>query len=144
MSEFGRIFNKARRAQGFRSQAHLDAFYRHFDHIESCPECQKPGAGVLLDDGFQPTMNHCEIAQALDKATQALAYAPPTDKSWEMGGVDPKILSDEFIDECGPLPTCQFCGLAVSVCECPHHKTQYSSRQADARTIRGKRSLNHY
>ena len=26
---------------------------------------------------------------------------------------------DEFIDECGPLPTCQFCHLDVGVCECP-------------------------
>lgn len=26
---------------------------------------------------------------------------------------------DEFVDECGPLPTCQFCHLAVGVCECP-------------------------
>lgn len=27
---------------------------------------------------------------------------------------------DEFIDECGPLPICQLCGLAVGVCECPN------------------------
>jgi hypothetical protein len=74
MTEFGRTFNQARKAQGFSSQAHLDAFYRHFDHIENCPECQKPGSGVLLDDGFQPTMNRCDLAQELDRATQAVAY----------------------------------------------------------------------
>jgi len=75
MTEFGRQFNEARKQQGFRSQAHLDAFYRHFDHTETCQECQKPGSGVLLDDGFQPTMNRCETARQLDRATQAVAYA---------------------------------------------------------------------
>ncbi len=25
---------------------------------------------------------------------------------------------DEFMDECGPLPTCSNCGLALGVCNC--------------------------
>lgn len=74
MTEFGRDFNETRRKQGFRSQAHLDAFYAHFDHTESCTACQQPGPGVLLDDGFQPTMNRCNVARELDRATQAVAY----------------------------------------------------------------------
>lgn len=53
-----RKFTPARRAQGFRSQAHLDAFYAHFDHIATCTECG-PGAPVELDDGLQPTLREC-------------------------------------------------------------------------------------
>ena len=32
-----------------------------------------------------------------------------------MGVIQP---AEEFIDECGPLPECHRCGLAVGVCEC--------------------------
>ena len=65
MENFGRIFNQARKDQGFKSQTHLDAFYAHYDHTKACPECQKPGPGVWLDDGFQPTMNECEEGKRL-------------------------------------------------------------------------------
>lgn len=68
LSGFGRTFNQQRKEQGFRSQAHLDAFYTYFDHTEACVECQKPGKGVLLDDGYQPTCNRCGIALELDRA----------------------------------------------------------------------------
>ena len=65
---FGRTFNQQRKEQGFRSQAHLDAFYMYFDHTKACAECQKPGKGALFDDGYQPTHNRCDIALELDRA----------------------------------------------------------------------------
>jgi len=64
-SEYGRVFNSARQEQGFISQADLDAFYRHYDHQKNCSECQQHGPGVWLDDGFQPTMNSCAVADRL-------------------------------------------------------------------------------
>ena len=67
-NQYGRTFNEARKAQGFTSQANLDAFFRHYDHSKTCAECQKPGPGVLLDDGYQPTMNSCPEHQELYKA----------------------------------------------------------------------------
>lgn len=64
-STFGRIFNAARKAQGFHSQLQLDAFYAYMDHRAGCAECQKPGPGVALDDGYQPTMSECTEAKRL-------------------------------------------------------------------------------
>jgi hypothetical protein len=55
-----RRFTDARREQGFRDQAHLDAFYRYFDHTQSCRECRTPGRAVPLDDGLQGTMRQCD------------------------------------------------------------------------------------
>lgn len=63
---FGREFNQARKDQGFKSQAHLDAFYAAYDHTKVCAECQKPGTPVELDDGMQPTMARCEEGRRLD------------------------------------------------------------------------------
>ena len=54
-----RTFDEGRKAQGFTSQAHLDAFYAYYDHTQSCPECQKPGEPYDTGDGLQPTMNQC-------------------------------------------------------------------------------------
>jgi hypothetical protein len=51
--------------QGWCSQSQLDAFFVYFDHTESCDECQKPGEGVPLDDGIQPTMGQCSEARNL-------------------------------------------------------------------------------
>jgi len=74
-TEYNRTFDAARKAQGFKSQAHLDAFMRYFDHTQDCPECQKPGRGILLDDGFQPTMNRCAVALDLQRISDALSDA---------------------------------------------------------------------
>jgi len=60
-----RLLDAGRIAQGFRSQAMLDAFFLHYDHTKACAECQKPGRGVELDDGIQPTMNTCAEADRL-------------------------------------------------------------------------------
>ncbi len=62
-----RMFDAGRREQGFRDQAHLDAFYAYFDHTENCAECKKPGESVWIDDGWQPTCNRCEEANRLYK-----------------------------------------------------------------------------
>lgn len=62
---FNRVFTEQRKAQGFKSQAHLDAFYAYYDHTQTCAECQKPGRGMLLDDGWQPTLNRCAEAVRL-------------------------------------------------------------------------------
>jgi len=68
MTQFNRIFNEARAAQGFRSQEHLDAFYASFDHKRSgCPDC-KPGRAWLLNH-WQPCIDLCDEGRRL----QALA-----------------------------------------------------------------------
>ena len=64
-TEYGRAFNTARQRQGFRSQAQLDAFYAHYDHVSSCPDCKALDGYVLLDDGYQPTVGECPDAQSL-------------------------------------------------------------------------------
>ena len=66
--EFGRIFNDARQRQGFRSQAQLDAFYAHYDHVNSCQACKALDSYVLLDDGYQPTVGECPTAKAFYRA----------------------------------------------------------------------------
>ena len=59
------VLSDARKAQGFKSQEHLDAWSAYYRHTESCAECRKPGPGVYLDDGFQPTQNRCAVAREL-------------------------------------------------------------------------------
>lgn len=61
--QFGRAFNAARQAQGFRDQAHLDAFYAHFDHVKGCSDCHE--GSVLMDDGWQGVLVECAEAQRL-------------------------------------------------------------------------------
>ena len=61
-----RTFDEARRLQGFKSQAHLDAFYRSYDHKKSCPVCSKVGGNVAVFDGMQPYMKSCEEGQRLE------------------------------------------------------------------------------
>ena len=65
-----RQFDEGRKRQGFRDQAHLDAFYRYFDHTKQCAECQKPGPVAWLSDGPQPTMNECNTAKRLYKESR--------------------------------------------------------------------------
>lgn len=62
---FTRVFNDARREQGFVSQAHLDAFFACRDHVAGCATCQSPGAPMPLDDGMQPTAAACAEEQQL-------------------------------------------------------------------------------
>ena len=59
MATYSRTFDDNRKRQGFRDQAHLDAFFRYLDHTKACPECQKPGPVAWLSDGPQPTRNEC-------------------------------------------------------------------------------------
>lgn len=66
MATYNRSFDAARKAQGFRSQDHLDAFFAYFDHTENCSDCKALDGHVLLDDGYQPTMGRCTVAIALD------------------------------------------------------------------------------
>lgn len=70
---FTRRFDVARQAQGFRSQAHLDAFYASYDHVQSCVDCKARDGYVPLDDGYQPTSGRCAVAQRLDVATSDAA-----------------------------------------------------------------------
>lgn len=69
---YGRDFTADRQAQGFRSQDHLDAWYRYYDHTKACAECG-PGKSVWLegDASWQPTENRCATAKALDAAVDA-------------------------------------------------------------------------
>lgn len=60
-----RIFDEGRKRQGFTSQAHLDAFYRYYDHTQQCDECQQPGEPAPIDDGYQPTRRVCDVAKQL-------------------------------------------------------------------------------
>lgn len=64
-NHFGREFNEARKSQGFTSQAQLDAFFAHYDHVNCCPDCEALDSHVLLDDGWQPTKGECATAKAL-------------------------------------------------------------------------------
>jgi hypothetical protein len=66
-----RTFTAARRAQGFRSAEHLAAFFAHFDHVRSCPDCGGVGPALLLDDGAQSTVRECPIGVRLYVASQS-------------------------------------------------------------------------
>lgn len=67
MTAATREFTPARQAQGFRSQAHLDAFYRHYDHTHACVDCGQPGPVYDAPDGPQPTVTVCPVGQALSE-----------------------------------------------------------------------------
>ena len=60
-----RLYTLAREAQGFRSQAHLDAFYRSFDHGQTCEACQRPGPAAWVLDAWQPTRQQCPEGRRL-------------------------------------------------------------------------------
>lgn len=66
---YNRTFDAERKAQGFRSQAHLDAFFAAFDHTQGCAACKALDGYVLLDDGYQPANGRCSEARRLDAAT---------------------------------------------------------------------------
>jgi len=66
-----RRFTQARREQGFRSQAHLDAFYVAYDHKQACGECGQPGPAAWLegDASWQPTERECAEGRRLEVAS---------------------------------------------------------------------------
>jgi hypothetical protein len=64
-----RVFTASRAEQGFRSQAHLDAFFRYHDHVQDCAECSQPGEPALIDDGMQATCRDCPTAVELFRAS---------------------------------------------------------------------------
>jgi hypothetical protein len=69
---FSREFNEARRQQGFRSQAHLDAFLAYHDHASTCGECgQALGSLWLEGDALrQPAaLKQCPAGRELDRAS---------------------------------------------------------------------------
>ena len=74
-----RVFTAARQAQGFRSQAHLDAFYVAYDHVKACGECGLPAPAMWLagSASWQPAETRCAGARRLDAITQAFAAAGP-------------------------------------------------------------------
>lgn len=48
-TDFNRAFNAKRQAQGFKSQAHLDAFYAYYDHAYGqCDECGSIAGGAWI------------------------------------------------------------------------------------------------
>jgi hypothetical protein len=70
-AEFGRVCNDARQAQGFRSQAHLDAFYAAYDHTKRCGPCNEPGPAMWLegDASWQPTVSRCTVGRELERTS---------------------------------------------------------------------------
>lgn len=64
-----RCFDAQRQADGFRSQAHLDAFYRYYDHATACSECGQPGEPTWLNSAasWQPTVTHCPTGHRLQR-----------------------------------------------------------------------------
>lgn len=65
-----RIFNVARKEQGFRDQDHLSKFFTYLDHRAGCEKCQKPGGGFWNegDASWQPTVSECAEASNLLRA----------------------------------------------------------------------------
>ncbi len=64
-----RTLTPARIEQGFKTQDHLDAFYRYLDHTGICPICSKVGGLVDIGDGMQPYMDRCDRGRELDAAS---------------------------------------------------------------------------
>jgi len=62
---FGRTLTAERKAQGFTSQAQLDAFFARFDHMQTCTACHALDGNVILNDGMQPTVGECHEAKRL-------------------------------------------------------------------------------
>jgi hypothetical protein len=68
-TNYGRVLNAARRAQGFVSQAHLDAFYRAYDHRRACAVCSRIAGVAPVFDGMQPYTEICAEGLALERAS---------------------------------------------------------------------------
>jgi hypothetical protein len=70
----GRVLTEPPRAQGFRSQEHLDAFFTAYDHQLSCPVCSREGKSYWneADASWQPTQAQCpEGVRLFQLATEA-------------------------------------------------------------------------
>ena len=68
---FDRVLTPERIAQGFKSQAQLDAFYARWDHDNPdnrCPACKALDSWIPFEDGYQPTCGACPIARELYSA----------------------------------------------------------------------------
>ena len=66
---YNRTFDAARKAQGFESQAHLDAFFAHYDHMKGCADCKAlDGDMFLSDNSRQPFLGECPAAKNLSRA----------------------------------------------------------------------------
>ena len=61
-----RTMNASRRNQGFRTQAHLDAFFRFYDHHRACGVCSSVAGHFELDDGMQPYERRCAEGRRLE------------------------------------------------------------------------------
>jgi hypothetical protein len=75
MEQFPRIYDAARKAQGFKTAEDWAAFLAYFDHTEQCAECRKPGKPVFTGDGWQPTQNRCDHADSLYLAWEQIRDA---------------------------------------------------------------------
>lgn len=80
-----RHYGQSRREQGFRSQAHLDAFYASLDHDETCTDCRRTTI-VTHDDDQQGIVVSCPVAHELYLASLAAGEGPieqPTEPTGE-------------------------------------------------------------
>ena len=68
-AKLDRVFDDGRRVQGFKSQAHLDAFFSAYDHTSMCVVCSRVGGHMPLDDGMQPVMGRCAEGLRLERAS---------------------------------------------------------------------------
>lgn len=59
-------YTEARRAQGFKSQEHLDAFNRYYHHSK-CACCQGVTSSNHWNDGYQPAQALCAEGERLFK-----------------------------------------------------------------------------
>jgi len=64
-----RTLDEGRKRQGFKSQAHLDAFFVSLEHKRGCAVCSSIGGAVPLDDGMQPYFDQCELGRKLELAS---------------------------------------------------------------------------
>jgi hypothetical protein len=62
-----RSLTEARKAQGFKSQAQLDAFFRMYDHTSTCSVCSSTAGYTDIGDGMQPYCGRCDTGKALEK-----------------------------------------------------------------------------
>lgn len=65
-----RVLDQTRREQGFRDQAHLDAFFAYYDHVQGdCAVCGTPGPAHWneADASWQPTMQICPTGRELSE-----------------------------------------------------------------------------
>ncbi|MFI1401085.1 hypothetical protein [Streptomyces sp. NPDC020681] len=66
-----RIFTLASRANGATSSAYVAAQVAAHDHEQSCGDCGKPGPSVLMDDGWQGTVQNCPESDRLRRIQRA-------------------------------------------------------------------------